>query len=200
MVASKRLLITGVVAVAVVVASGRTVEANLIVNGGFETGNLTGWTLAPGGPFDAVCLNGAPIGAATCAAHGGSFAMSFGLNGGQDTLTQFVPTVAGQRYDLSFFLANDIFNGVGTWTFSAYWDGSLIFATANPPAFPYGPNAFSNLTAGTSSTPLVFVAQHDPSQWFLDDVSVQAVPEPSTLLLLGAGLLAAGRRFRSRRQ
>ena len=58
----------------------------------------------------------------------------------------------------------------------------------------------TTLTATDNSTTLSFVFRNDSSFWVFDDVSVTAVdgnnggndvPEPGTLLLLGAALAAA---------
>jgi hypothetical protein len=146
---------------------------NLVANGDFETGSFSPqWTLSPGGPFDQVCLTGTPIGAATCQVHSGQYAMSFGLAGAQDSLTQSIPTVAGARYTLTFYLTNNNPLDQNTTTFAVLWDGNTVYSLASPqPTFPYQQVTLS-VTATTSLTTLTFAAQHDPSQWFLDDVSV----------------------------
>jgi uncharacterized repeat protein (TIGR01451 family) len=148
-------------------------RAQLVLNGGFETGMYSPqWTLTPGGPFDYVCQAGATIGATICIVHSGQYAMSFGLNGAQDSLSQTIPTVAGSTYTLSFWLANDNPLDQNTTTFAVFWDGNSVYSLPSPqPSFPYT-EVVLNLTASTNSTPLTFVAQQDPSQWFLDDVSV----------------------------
>ena len=116
---------------------------------------------------------GAPIGAAICTVHSGLYAMSFGLSGAQDSLSQTIPTVAGSTYTLSFWLANEI-RRPDTTTFAVFWDGNNVYSLPSPqPSFPYT-QVVLNVTASTNSTPLTFVAQQDPSQWFLDDVSVVA--------------------------
>src|SRR6266446_1357072 len=87
----KQRLVTlaSVVAVCAFGVAAPAAEANLVANGDFETGAFAPeWTLSPGGPFDHVCKTGDPIGAAICIAHGGLYAMSFGLAGSQDTLSQ----------------------------------------------------------------------------------------------------------------
>jgi hypothetical protein len=153
---------------------------NLVLNGGFETGNYAPqWTLAPGGPFDHVCQAGAPDGAAICVVHSGQYAMSFGLDGATDSLSQNIPTVAGKSYVLSFFLANANPLDQNVTTFQVFWDGVSVYSLPSPqPTFPYR-QVTLNVTATTASTPLTFVAQQDPSQWFLDDVSLTPPPLPA---------------------
>jgi hypothetical protein len=159
--------------------------ANLVQNGGFETGMFSPeWTLTPGGPFDQVCMAGNPIGATTCIVHSGQFAMSFGLNGGADSLTQNIPTVPGRTYTLSFFLANNNPLDQSTTTFAVLWNGNSVYSLPSPqPTFPFR-QVFITVTATTTSTPLTFAAQQDPSQWFLDDVSLQQNPPAAVPTLM----------------
>jgi hypothetical protein len=172
--------------------------ANLVQNGGFETGVFSPqWTLTPGGPFDQVCLVGNPIGAATCIVHSGLYAMSFGLAGGEDSLSQNIPTVPGHNYTLSFYLANANPLDQDTTTFAVFWDGSSVYSLPSPqPTFPFR-QVLVSVTATTNSTPLTFVARQDPAQWFLDDVSVQdvtpqAVPMLTQWTIVQMTLLLAG--------
>lgn len=175
------------------------IPGNLVANGDFETGAFgPQWTLTPGGPFDQVCMAGNPIGAATCITHGGQYAMTFGLAGAQDSLSQNIATVPGARYILTFYLANDNPLNQNTTTFDVFWGGAHVYSLASPqPSFPY--QAVSvGLTATTSSTTLTFAAQHDPSQWFLDDISVvqeapfTPVPTLTGLATILLALLLAG--------
>src|ERR1022692_1113675 len=168
-----RRLLRYLVCGALVMLVALPARAQLVLNGGFETGMYSPqWTLTPGGPFDYVCQAGATIGATICIVHSGQYAMSFGLNGAQDSLSQTIPTVAGSTYTLSFWLANDNPLDQNTTTFAVFCDGNSVYSLPSPqPSFPYT-EVVLNLTASTNSTPLTFVAQQDPSQWFLDDVSV----------------------------
>jgi hypothetical protein len=192
--------------------AAQMIPGNLVANGDFETGAFAPqWTLTPGGPFDQVCSAGSPIGATTCITHGGQYAMSFGLAGAQDSLSQNIPTIPGAHYILTFYLANDNPQDQNTTTFDVFWGATHVFSLSSPqPSFPYQAVSLG-LTATTNSTTLTFAAQHDPSQWFLDDVSVvqQApltpVPTLTGLATILMALLLAGvaaqqlRRFARRR-
>ena len=187
----------------VVLAAG-----NLVANGDFETGAFAPqWTTVPGGGFDQVCKAGNPIGAAICITHGGLYAMSFGLGGATDTMSQTIATVPGTHYVVSFWVANDNPTGAGVTTFVASWNGTPIYSLPSPQA-SFGYRQISvDVVATANATPLAFTARHDPSQWFLDDVSVAAaVPAAGvptlaqwnllllTLLLVGVGVRQSRRR------
>jgi hypothetical protein len=175
-------------------------RANLVFNGGFETGDLTGWTLTNASVYDAVCEAGNPIGAATCIVNSGDYAMSFGQAGGVTTLSQSLATTPGTEYALDFYLANDNPTDAGVTTFDVMWNGSSVYSLPSPqPSFPYTPVSLE-VTAATASTTLSFLAQQDPSQWFLDDVSVQAIPEPPAMLMIAVSLAITGFMHRGRRK
>jgi hypothetical protein len=184
-------------AAAMLCGTPQLASANLVTNGGFETGNLSGWNLSPSWVFDFVCFNGQAAGAATCSANTGTYAMTFGRAGGLDTLSQVVTTTAGAAYNLSFWLRNNNPLGSATEEFDVLWNGASVLALG-PGAvagFAYTENTFT--VTGTGSDTLSFVARHDPSQWFLDDVSLEAsVPEPASLALVAVALAAGGMRRR----
>src|SRR5580658_3028122 len=94
-------------------------RANLIQNGGFETGDTSGWTLSNASAYDVVCEQGNPVGAATCIVNSGNYAMSFGNAYAVTSLSQTIPTIAGDAYVLDFFLANDNPLDQGPTTFAA---------------------------------------------------------------------------------
>jgi hypothetical protein len=167
-------------------ASTNLARANLITNPGFETGNFNGWI-----QFGNVGFTGVDAGLP----HSGIFAASLGPVGSLGFLSQTLATTPGQRYDLSFFLESD---GATPNQFQVFWNGSLIFDALNLTAFDYIdfnsllPDRFQNLLATSVTTPLVFGFRNDPGFLHLDDVAVNATPEPTTFLLLGTTMVGLG--------
>ncbi len=185
----KTLLV--IVALAVCVASApATFAQNLITNGGFETGDFTGWTT--GGNFeDTEVVSGAFYD--YTAAQSGSFYAVMGPVGSDGTISQTLADVAGAQYTVSFWFASV---GDNPSDFSASWDGTQLLSLTNPNTGA----AWSQYTyqvTGTGSDTLTFAFRDDPGYMSLDNVSVtensgQSVPEPSSLLMLGTGVLGLG--------
>ena len=164
-------------------------NVELVANGGFETGDFSGWTL--GGNCGSFCN------VTSTMPHSGAFSAQLGPVGSDGTLSQTLDTVAGATYTFSFWLANDA--GVPN-DFSAYFDGLQVLNFNNlniPGGFPYTDFVFT-VMASTDSTVIQFNFRQDPAFWFLDDVSVfgpagnGTVPEPGSMALLGTGLVALG--------
>jgi hypothetical protein len=175
-----------------------SVEANSVLNGSFETGDLTSWTLSGNTGFSGV--DHGTTGFAP-GPQNGSFAAFFGPVGSLGFLSQNVPTVSGASYNLTFRLAND---GLTPNEVRVSWNGDVIFDQINLPSFDYTQESFSNLLATSSFTSLQFGFLNDPGFFYLDSVYVGAgaVPEPTTLLLWGttmAGLALTRWRRHSRR-
>ena len=145
------------------------VGQSLVQNGGFETGNLNSWTLSG---------NSSSFTASTTSTyvHSGTY----GLNAPGNSLgyiTQNLPTVPGQTYQLSFwFLVTSTRTGQA---FQANWNGATVYSTATPPT------SWNNqkliVTATSTNTPLQFglnSASTSSRSFALDDISATPVNLP----------------------
>jgi hypothetical protein len=172
-----------IVALATAVAASQAQATSLIVNGGFETGDFTGWTA------DAVSF---PMYIVTSPVHSGTYAAQIaGFSSAPDTLSQTVTDTASQAYDLSF--SRYIGDGRPTVSMTVTWDGATIFSELNPGSANY--NVYQNFhfgVVGTGSDTLVFTTANDPSFTYLDDVSLMATPLPSSWTMLIAGFVGLG--------
>ena len=139
---------------------------NLVANGGFETGNFSGWTL--GGNYQTI--NGLWQTTVDNNAQGGSYGAGIGAMGSDATLSQTLQTTPGQQYTLSFWLKNE---GAGPNDFTVKWNGTTILALANASAQDYTQYSYTVSATGTTSV-LEFDARQDPARWDLDNVSVVA--------------------------
>jgi hypothetical protein len=167
------------------------------VNGGFETGDFSGWSLSGNlGGFSGV--DHGTTGFAP-GAKSGSYAAFFGPIGNPVVLSQDVATTPGTSYKVSFFLAND---GAQPNEFQVSWNGAPLLYATNLPAFGYTYEAFPHLLATVETTKLAFRFLNESGNFHMDDVYVGAgaVPEPTTLVLCATtvgGLAVA--RWRRRR-
>lgn len=168
---------------------------NLVQNGGFETGDFTGWSASGDEDFFRVSDQGFPS-----PPEGRYAARLTGGDGFQEGafLTQTISTNPGARYNVSFRLAaNDFSGGLATNEFEFGWGGTTLYTLTSEGGFPFDRVSFK-ATATTAKTDLAFVLQARDGFTFLDDVRVSAVPEPASwaMMILGFGAvgLAARRR------
>lgn len=218
-----------------------TVKANtveLITNGGFETGTLTGWTEydTGGGYWSVSSSTLSPIeGNPTPGANSGTYyaLTDQGEPSAMTLLQTFTVPVGATSITLSFDMFTENWYGSNTCTSGpgglaygnqcAYVDILSSAAIAqlgtdplytgsgvdnlfnggspvtndinnNPVPNPYSPYTYdlTGLSAGTYALRFGTAASFSPFNQGIDNVSILAttsVPEPSTLLLLGVGLL-----------
>ena len=158
-------------------------RADLVTNGGFETGSFSGWTGTGNTGFNGVQCPGPGA-----TVHGGNCSAFFGPVGSTGGISQNLATTPGTTYRIDFFFLPD---GGNPSSFSATFGGTTLISLTNPPAGPYQEFSF-DVIATLSSTALAFNFRDDPGFLFLDDVSVNAVPLPAALPLFATGLGALG--------
>ncbi len=151
---------------------------SLVQNGGFETGDFTGWSMVG----NTIVYNGrgnyTVYDAVEDAASGYNVvhAGTYGTFLGDDqlaTLSQNLTTISGQNYLISFWLDNPVSGSVQQ--FLVNWNGTTLYNSGSPPAFAWTNFQFITTASGTNSI-LQFGAENDPSYFGLDDVSVTPVP------------------------
>jgi|SRR6185312_5642089 len=197
-------------------------HAQLVTNGGFETGDFTGWTVSPNqeDPWVVTSNQGGHTPSGSFYASTGCVgALCIGSDGLDSTnyLYQDLPTVAGQTYQISFSFASGGPGGEGspdcgencvlgihsnldtvTQELVATFGNTTLVDLVNLSASPAMSQYVFTATATGTTTRLEFQNREDPDYSALDDISVAATPEPGTILMgLSASLIFLGaRRFR----
>jgi hypothetical protein len=204
--------------------------SNLVTNGDFEgtttigpNGDIveSGWVLLPtdvvsASNFDIESSD--PFPDPDGGTHYAAF-MSSEADGSQDCLDTTFPTVTGQKYTVSFWVAITAASGSNTtllpqwdWNGTAQVDMRNNFYCVGPSPTACsaptntGPVAYQQFTftetASSNSTQLIFHGTDSTGAILLDDVVVTAVtpvPETTSLLLMGSGLLIVGLRRRAKK-
>jgi subtilase family serine protease len=155
------------------VAVSVTAGQSIVQNGGFETGDFTGWTLVGDSNANAVGTDYSFYQVIYDIVHSGNYGAYLGAVTVPATLSQTLVTTPGLRYLVSCWLDNPQ-AGIGE-QFSVKWNGTNYVSFTNPPAFTWTNFQFVATATGTN-TVLQFAARNDPNYFGFDDVSVTPVP------------------------
>lgn len=205
--------ITHLVAALAVLGPATASAANLVVNGGFEDP-----AIPPGAPYLVDVTPGGWGGRGDVAVQGYAGAVSsgdgsqwFDLNPGVDAgsgISQAISVQAGTTYSFSF-----LYNGGGGGSTTAIGfllgfggQGTLFSGSVSTASMDvYGGTPWARFattfTPTMTDTVLLFIEPNGAwSGGFIDAVSISAVPEPQThvLMLAGLGLLGSLARRRAR--
>jgi hypothetical protein len=155
----------------------------LLVNGSFETGDFTGWTLTGNTGFAGVTCPGP--GPAVADGNCSSF---LGAIGSLGFLNQTFTAPPNTAVSFTFAWSND---GGSPAEFSVELDGLTLFDVLNPGVVPMHFQTVTGLTGPGTTHTLSFNERNDPGFMFVDAVS-GVVPEPATLGLIGIALAGLG--------
>ena len=166
--------------------SAPALAENLVVNGGFETGTMSGWTLTGNTSNSTVFSFGFE----------GSFSYGNGAPSSKAFLSQTLATTAGAHYAYSFVLLSA--GGTPNEFYASL--GGTVFGPSYINADAFGYTVFSgSVVAPTSNAALTFAFRQDPHFWVLDAVSITAVPEPASWAFMVCGLGFTGFALRRRK-
>jgi hypothetical protein len=199
----KKLLIIALAAAPLLASAAPSLGPNLIKNGSFEAttvadgkwstfSTINGWTVGT----NKIELRNNAVGVAS---DGKVFAeLDVYVN---SNISQVIATDIGQWYQLSFDYANraNATNGLG-WSFSHAANATIVEA---PSLSKAGWTTFTTqVQASNSQMILSFAAlgKSDGVGSSLDNVQLNAVPEPTSLALMGLGLAALGLVSRRKKQ
>jgi hypothetical protein len=138
---------------------------NLMANGGFETGDFSGWTRSGDPSFTGV-ITGMPDGRTI---HSGTHAAQIGPSGGLGYFAQTLATTVGTSYTLDFWLSHPSTDTGTEWLVQV--GGTTLRDVVDGPNFNYTEFTFA-FTATSSMTTVQFGFLEIPAYFYLDDVSV----------------------------
>lgn len=136
----------------------------LVQNGGFETGNFSGWTLLGSAPGNVDVTIGNDY------VHSGQYGVQAGPGGSLGFLSQTLATMPGQLYLVSCWFDSPG-NDATPNEFSISWNGTNLYDQTDLPGFGWTNFVFT-ATATVTNTVLQFGFRNDPAYFGFDDASV----------------------------
>jgi hypothetical protein len=178
---------------------------NLVQNGGFElngagdvaNGGVTDWNLSVGadgspGWTDVTTLDNGLL------PRSGSYFVEFG-DSVPDTISQTIATIPGQVYHFGWWLGSENLYGYPTPSpivnepneMTVTWGGNVVADITNFTSPTWVRYSFTEV-ATSDSTVISFSGYDDATFVGLDDVNVEAIPEPTALIIWTALGVAIG--------
>jgi len=169
-------------------------QDNLVVNGGFDT-SAAGWTVTNSDLGGYSSKNGNPPGSFILDSLSPSLSIYPAIS---QTINSLTP---GTIYLVSGEYRKGSGTDVSDYSFGVALDGVFLFEAVAPTNSNwYGFNF--QYTAASSSALLSLSSQINGSDfsYVIDNISMEAVPEPNSLCLIGIGGIMSAMFFRSRRK
>ena len=149
----------------------------IVQNGGFETGDFSGWLSS--GDVSYIMIDNV-----NRQVHTGTYAAALGTYSSLGYLAQTLPTVPGQKYNVSFWLyypSRSVPN-----EFQMSWNGNLLYDNINSSTINSYRHVQLVATATGATSVLQFGFLENATYFYLDDVSVAPVSTSVTLTVQSA--------------
>jgi hypothetical protein len=174
----------------VVTSAAAPARANLVLNPGFEADDTSQGAVSPPTSWDVSGIAGADSDSPNSGVNDGFI--------GTGSLSQTLVTVPGTTYSVSFYA--DVTDGTLAFdsnaSFDATFDGVDLIGGPVPAATLFGgyQQFTATVTATDANAVISFTGTTSPNEgvFYIDDVDVEAVPEPASMVLMASALAGLG--------